>query len=159
MNTIDLVRSEKMACLGLARYYAPMDTGNMRFNAINVSDTPDGFAVRYDLQKAFYIYFQEEGTKYSTINAGFIGQRTYPAIASYLKAKYESHNHELRNYYQNNARNGNIDIIQESGNVDLLQRREARMELSQGIDIPGMMKEYEWETPEAEYGVDIDSKI
>lgn len=86
------VSLDKQTCLGIARIYAPMKSGNLKYNAIGSFDTSDGFAIEYSLAKAFYTYFQEEGTIYTIKNRGFIGILTVNAIANYFAVKYVDEN-------------------------------------------------------------------
>src|SRR4030066_802956 len=109
MSLLQDVRGDKNIALGIAREHAPFEYGNLRFNAIKAFDTYDGFVVHYDLSSAFYIYFQEEGTRFTTKNQGFIGQRTYPAIASFFQAKYQDRDGVLEKYYLDQASDGNYD--------------------------------------------------
>jgi len=111
MSLLSAIRSEKHTVLGLARFYAPFDTGNLRYNAITVGDIPDGIGLNYDLSSAFYIYFLEEGTKYTTKHQGFIANQTVPAIASYIQAKFADGDQDLIGYYEHNALVGNYDSI------------------------------------------------
>lgn len=132
MRLLGLIRSEKEVCLGLARYYAPFDTGNLRYNAIKAYDTSDGFSIDYDLSSAFYTYFLEEGTRYSRRHQGFIANLTYPAIASYINAKYADYSEELVYYYQDNAAEGNYDLYRSSNKAEyrqkLIERQERHLE-------------------------------
>jgi len=111
MSLLTQIRAERNICLGMARYYAPIDTGNLRYNAINVDYTADGFVINYDLSSAYYIYFLEEGTKYTTKHQGFIANQTVPAIASYIQAKFTDGDQDLIGYYEHNALLGNYDSI------------------------------------------------
>jgi hypothetical protein len=150
MSLLSVLRDEKEICLGIARYYAPFETGNLRYNAIKAYDTSDGFSIDYDLSSAFYTYFLEEGTRYSTRHQGFIANLTYPAIASYINAKYADYNEDLINYYQDNSAQGNYDVYNKEqnryGNY-MLVAREERLLQSKLLDIETrghMSNVYEW---------------
>jgi len=125
MSLLSAIRSEKHTVLGLARFYAPFDTGNLRYNAITVGDIPDGIGLNYDLSSAFYIYFLEEGTKYTQQHQGFIANQTFPAIASYIQAKYADYNDDLTDYYKQNAKLGNNDVYKKDS--EMLQKRDERL--------------------------------
>ena len=88
----DSITYDKEVALGLAQYIAPIDTGNLRYNAIKAENTNDGFVIKYSLQDAYYIYFLEEGTRKFQGHKGFIGGQTVPAIAGMLYAKYATAN-------------------------------------------------------------------
>ena len=151
MSLLSLLRDEKNMCLGIARYYAPFETGNLRYNAIQAYDTSDGFSIDYDLSSAFYTYFLEEGTRYSTRHQGFIANLTYPAIASYINARYADYNEDLVYYYQDNAAQGNYDVYKKDkaiyGNYMLSAREERHLE-SKLLDMQTqghMANVYQWE--------------
>lgn len=80
---------DEITSLRIAQALSPIDTGNLRYNAIKSFATEDGFVITYNLNIAYYIRLLEEGI--STMkHFGFIGSKTVPAIASYLQAKYET---------------------------------------------------------------------
>jgi hypothetical protein len=95
----------------IAQMFAPYDTGNVRFNAIKSFRTSDGFAIRYSLSDAFYIYFLEEGTKNKggQKHVGFIANRTVPAIANFIYTKYEKADKKKTDKIANKARYASID--------------------------------------------------
>ena len=144
MNTIELVKSEKEVALGIARAYAPFKYGNLRFNAIKLRDMKDGFKIVYSLEDAFYIYFQEEGTRYSQKNKGFIAYRTYPALASYFYGKYQTGSPALVNYYMEKSREGNRDIFKEQNRITMLDMR-ASEHMASLLSKPRIMaQDYLW---------------
>lgn len=150
MSLLSELRAEKGVCLGLARYYAPIDTGNLRYNAIQTYDTSDGFVINYDLSSAYYAYFLEEGTRYSVKHQGFIANFTYPAIASYLFAKYSARNIDLVRYYEQNAEHGNYDVYKNEqnryGNSQLYRREQRLLEskLANMVVYGHMSNAYGW---------------
>jgi hypothetical protein len=79
---------DRNICLGIARSAAPYDTGNLRYNAIKSELVYNGFNIIYDLTEAFYIYFLEEGTKFTQRHIGFIQNNTVPLIQNFLSSKY-----------------------------------------------------------------------
>ena len=100
------ILGDMKVALGIAQYIAPMDSGNMRYNAISSERTNDGFRITYSLSKAYYIYFQEEGTRKFIGNQGFIANQTVPAIAAFLSAKYTHQDQKLTNHFLYYARVG-----------------------------------------------------
>lgn len=105
---LDNISYDMNVCLGLARIIAPMETGNLRYNAIYSHLTQDGFVIGYSLNKALYIYFLEEGTRKFIGHMGFIGAQTVPAIASYFHSKYNAKDRKKTNhfiYYSNKGFN------------------------------------------------------
>lgn len=83
------MKVDELTCLNIAKGLSPIDTGNLRFNAINSYEQPNGFVINYSLAAAYYIRLLEEGIS-SMKHVGFIANKTVPAIASYLYAKYAS---------------------------------------------------------------------
>ena len=110
------ISGDMQVSLGIAQYIAPMASGNMRYNAISSERTSDGFRITYSLQKAYYIYFQEEGTRKFTGNQGFIANQTVPAIANYLYQKYEARNKKQVSKWQKISREAANDIDIDSKN-------------------------------------------
>ena len=88
--------NEKLAADGLllARDIAPKRTGNLAFNAISMRYLPNGFKIFYDGQKAFYLEFLQEGTKYSSEHKGFIDM-TATAISAHITAALNGHTNNL----------------------------------------------------------------
>lgn len=128
---------------GIARMFAPYDTGNLRFNAIKSSRTNDGFVITYSLVDAFYIYFLEEGTtrKGGMRHVGFISNKTVPAIANYLYTKYELKDKKKAEKIRYMAYKSHLDIDIDS------QRRENRNKFSLSIDLDRLanMPNKEWQ--------------
>lgn len=125
---------DKNVCLGLARDVAPEETGNVKFNAMRAITTPDGFAIVYSLADAFYIYFLEEGTRYSTKHVGFIANRTVPLLAEYLFSKYDTKDKQAVMQFENRSMYGNFDNGQLYGG-DYLRRRDERNLQSRLLDM------------------------
>lgn len=150
MNTISLVKAEKNVILGIARAYAPFKYGNLRFNAIKAKDMKDGVKIVYSLDDAFYIYFQEEGTRFTQKNKGFIAFKTYPAIASYFYGKFQAQNDSLTAYYLDKSRQGNRDIFAEQNITPMLERRAAEHEESLLSKPRVMAVDYQWSMKTAE---------
>jgi hypothetical protein len=85
----------KYTTLQIAKGMTPYDTGNMRHNAIRLTNIKnDGWTIRYSTTVAPYIEPQEEGWhspstgELHTKNKGFI-KATTNEIAVYLKRKLE----------------------------------------------------------------------
>ena len=150
MGFIADIRKEKNFCLGMARSYAPFEYGNLRYNAISAHDTSDGFCINYSLSNAFYIYFQEEGTRYFSGNKGFIANMTLPAIASYLNAKYSTWNEDLLKYYEGRSLHGNFDLyksarIKEYRNMMNLRKEKAyESALANMVTYGHISNEFSW---------------
>lgn len=144
MFTENNILEDMNVCLGLARGQAPYKTGNVRFNAISSYRTNDGFVIKYSLGDAFYIYFLEEGTRFTTRHQGFIGQRTVPLIADYLYSKYASKDSLQVAQFQTESMYGNSDEDSYKGEDYLLPRMEKNLE-SKAMDIESMANDYGWE--------------
>lgn len=88
--------NEQLALDGLllARDIAPKDTGNLAFNAISMRYTHNGFKIFYSGQKAFYLGYLQEGTKYTTKHKGFIDM-TATAISAHITAMLNGHYNNL----------------------------------------------------------------
>lgn len=149
---MQIVRDMHVA-LGLARSMSPVDTGNVRYNAIQAQTTNDGFVIKYSLSDAFYIYFLEEGTKYSTKHKGFIGARTVPLIAEYLYSKYTDRDIGMVAKFEGQARLGNQDFAKKLGIEDfwnvMLDRQERQFQSQllsrQWTSAPTMASVYGWQ--------------
>jgi hypothetical protein len=70
-------------CLEIAKYHTPKDTGVMRNIATRQWVFPDVTIIRWLSSIAPYIKYQQEGTRFSTKNKGFI-DRAYLDIAMLL---------------------------------------------------------------------------
>ena len=81
-------------CLMLARDIAPKETGNLAFNAISMRYTSNGFKIRYDGQKAPYLEYLQEGTKFSQKHKWFIDM-TATAISAHLTGALNGHYNNL----------------------------------------------------------------
>jgi HK97 gp10 family phage protein len=69
--------------LRIAKSMSPIDSGNLRENAIKiVNRSKNGFTIRYSSSDAYYIDFVEYGTKYQDAQK-FI-EKTYIQIATYF---------------------------------------------------------------------------
>ena len=72
----------------LAQALAPFDTGNLKFNAMDLLITSNGFEIKYDSNFANYIQFLEEGKSgggNSNKNKDFIKSKTRGSVARYLE--------------------------------------------------------------------------
>jgi len=91
-----------MDCHNIARGIAPRRSGNLRNNAIKITNrSSKGFTITYSATDAFYIKFVEEGTKNQRAQ-GFI-EKTYLHLANYLheigngkNAKYKIANQQYK---------------------------------------------------------------
>ena len=134
---------DEITCKGIAQALAPIDTGNLRFNAIKSRATQDGFAIVYSLQDAYYIRLLEEGIT-TMRHFGFIANRTVPAIAGYLHAKYASKNNARVAMFKDMATFGHSYMAEE--NIQSWydkQTREQRHEMSIQTDIHDVYDEIE----------------
>ena len=138
------INEDRNIALGLARAYAPYETGNLRYNAIYSELVQNGFNIVYDLGRAFYIYFQEEGTRYTSQNKGFIEMKTVPAIQGFLSAKYNGFKQQLHEYKMI-AREGDKDIPTIKGEEKLLLARGQRLQNSLSKNVEVMDIEYNWQ--------------
>ena len=79
-----------MDSLNIAKSLAPIDSGNLRHNAIKLLRRKNGFTIKYSAVDAYYITFQEEGfVHYKSkavvdTNKGFIS-RTYLTLSNYFQ--------------------------------------------------------------------------
>lgn len=105
-----IINADRNVALGIAQYIAPMDSGNLRYNAIRSEPTNDGFRITYSLSDAYYIYFLEEGTRKFIGHKGFIGGQTVPAIAGYFYSKYQIKNTNRTNDFIFYSKKGKGEI-------------------------------------------------
>lgn len=131
--------------LGLAQYIAPIDSGNLRYNAIKKELRSNGFTIRYSLSDAFYIYFLEEGTRKFSGHKSFIGGQTVPAIASFLFSKYNSRDVKTINHFRYFAQRGAKEIAQMSNNAEL------RQAYSLNQDIEAIAQKNNWKSNETDF--------
>lgn len=115
--------------LGLAQYIAPMDSGNLRYNAIKKELRNNGFTIRYSLADAFYIYFLEEGTRKFSGHKGFIGGQTVPAIASFLFSKYNTRDIKTLNHFRYFSQRGAKEVAQMSNSAELRQAHSLNQDI------------------------------
>ena len=134
--------------MGLARAYAPFKTGNLRFNALHSEMTADGFVILYSMDEAFYVYFLEEGTQKSKKYVGFISNRTVPAIASLLNAKYNI-DKDVFAYYKEKSNEGHQDIFTQKGNEKMLIERGKTLQESLNLNVPQLAEERGWQHNES----------
>ena len=138
-------------CLGLARSVSPYKTGNVRFNAINSYLTDDGFAIKYSLADAYYIYFLEEGTKFTTRHQGFIANKTVPLLSEYMYTKYTIKDKIGETYFAVRSDLANIDVLKGARSKKLLGLLQARQEkqldsrYADMINYGHMSNEYSWQ--------------
>lgn len=59
---------------------APFDTGVLMNEGIIFTDTAFYMRAHYDTASVEYIIYNEEGTKFTQVNKGFIGKKTVGAI-------------------------------------------------------------------------------
>lgn len=140
-----MIQADMKVALGLAQYIAPIDTGNLRYNAIIAERTPDGFCIRYSLPRAFYIYFLEEGTRKFQGHKGFIGGQTVPVIAGYLFAKYSLKDETALKQFKSYARKGNNQIS------EMLQESDIRQRHSLSLDIKELAVKNNWQSSNIDY--------
>jgi len=136
----DSITYDMDICLGLAQYIAPMDTGNLRYNAIRKILRSNGFTIKYSLQDAFYIYFLEEGTRKFSGHKGFIGGQTVPAMAGYLHSKYGGKDTQTLNHFRYFAHRGATEIAQMNNAAELRQAHSLNQ------DIRAIALKNGWET-------------
>ena len=99
----------RATCLKIARREAPMDTGNLRKNAIYSVATKRGFKIVWDERFAYYLAFVDQGkTKHNTNNpnkkpskkvsrnAGFV-ERSIGKILVVANAYMQDNNKPLKN--------------------------------------------------------------
>lgn len=87
-------------CLGFAKGMSPVDSGNLRHNAIRLTKVKkDGFTILYDSSKAHYIEAVEEGEGQPAQKFIF---RTYLELSQQLKNYYGTTNDikKFRNFTQ-----------------------------------------------------------
>lgn len=142
---LNFIQNDMRTALGIAQYISPIDTGNLRYNAIKGDLTADGFVIRFSLQDAFYIYFLEEGTRKFQGHKAFIGGQIVPAIASYINAKYATGDKTKAAQYRWYARIGNNEIANMS---DMAYRRQQE---SLAKDLTAIESKYGWQTSEVDF--------
>jgi HK97 gp10 family phage protein len=71
-----------MDSLNIARDLSPIDSGNLRHNAIKLLRRKNGFTIKYSSVDAYYIEFVEEGT--SKQKAQHFISNTYVTLANYF---------------------------------------------------------------------------
>ena len=114
-------------CFTLAQFLAPFDTGNLKYNAMDLNITNTGFMISYNSPMAYYIETLEEGYV-SKKHKGFISKRTVPQVGMLIRAIYNGTDQFTQNYanlvtsesMQNmEARNErNIDSIVQNNYID-----------------------------------------
>jgi hypothetical protein len=128
---------------GIAKAVSPYEKGNLRYNAIRSELVDNGFNIIYDLQRAFYIYFLEEGTRFTHRHAGFIEFGTVPRIADFLNAKYNGDKDRLHKLKML-ARQGYKDIPTMKGQEPELFARGQRLQASLNVNPETLAKQYNW---------------
>jgi hypothetical protein len=139
---------DRNIALGIARSFSAYETGNLRYNAIKSELVHNGFNIIYDLNEAFYIYFLEEGTRYTTKNVGFIGDKTVPTIKMFLQSKYNGDNPILVMGIESFARQGDIDISTIKGLEPELIARGKRLQQSLLQNVESLESLYSWQYKE-----------
>lgn len=141
----DSITYDMDIALGLAQYIAPMETGNLRYNAIRKEMRSNGFKIRYSLQDAFYIYFLEEGTRKFSGHKVFIGGQTVPAIAGFLYTKYANRDTKTLNHFRYFAHRGANEIAQMSNGAELRQAHSLNQ------DINAIAEKNNWKTSNVDF--------
>ena len=142
---LDSISYDMNVCLGLARIIAPMESGNLRYNAISAHLTQDGFVINYSLDKAFYVYFLEEGTKKFKGHMGFIGAQTAPAMASYLHSKYNTQDRAKINHFIYYSNKGFNEIDRMTTDSDI------RLKNSLMANVQAVATENNWQSGNINY--------
>jgi hypothetical protein len=88
----------------------PYDTGFMFLAGARYYDTAHFQLAVYDTERVPYIIFNEEGTKYSTKNKGFISQKTVGALNRYALG---GDKRVLSRYEEYNNRRGSLNMIRQ----------------------------------------------
>lgn len=102
-NTIELMRQSKV----IAQAKAPIDTGNLRYNAIRAYQTPQGFRIVMSYTTAFYgailDQYGQGGTK------GWWSTGVYTAVSNFIhsslnnrKSTFEQSNKNVAKFAPNN---------------------------------------------------------
>jgi hypothetical protein len=103
MNTNKIITD----CHNIARGIAPKRSGNLRNNAIKITNrTSQGFTITYSAVDANYIQFVEEGTKNKDgsvrIHAQHFVEQTWINLSNYLnaldKGEKDLHKYANKNY-------------------------------------------------------------
>lgn len=142
------IRSDERACLGIARAESPFKTGNVRYNATKSAPTNDGFVITHSIADAFYIYFLQEGTRYTQKHKNYIGNIAL-SIAEYLNAKYVAENEAQVGNFKQIAKRGNYDYYKRYDIQPFMERRERQHYESRLVDMVNyghMSNEYGWES-------------
>jgi len=135
---LDSINFDRNISLGIAQYLAPMDTGNLRYNAIRSELTNDGFRITYSLDSAYYIYFLEEGTRHFQGHMGFIGGQTVPAIAGFMHSKYELNDTSRTNHFVHYANKGMNEV------ANMVMSADDRLKNSLNQDLRAMATQNNW---------------
>jgi len=84
--------------LRIAKSLAPIDSENLRYNAIRVTNrNSNGFTITYSSVDAYYIQFVEDGTEYQ--EAQHFIENTYINLSNYFDAI--GNNDRISNIYRN----------------------------------------------------------
>lgn len=65
----------------------PVDTGFMLLNGVEFFDTATEFVAVYNTNAVDYIVYNEEGTKFTQKNKGFITVKTWGKLMAYANSK------------------------------------------------------------------------
>lgn len=133
------INHDARVCLGLARFIAPKDTGNLAYNAIESHPMHFGFRIKYSLAAAHYIYFLEEGTRVSTTHVGFIANETVPTLSAYLYAAHATQNKRMQSAFKHAAKIGEQDV-----SIGDTQARQERHRYNLGLDVEAIAQKNNW---------------
>lgn len=102
-NTIELMRQSKV----IAQNKAPIDTGNLRYNAIRAYPTPQGFRIVMSYTTAFYGAILDQYGKGGT--KGWWSEGVYLAVSNFIhssmnnrKSTFEQANENVSKFAPNN---------------------------------------------------------
>ncbi len=112
-----------MDSLIIAKSLAPIDSGNLRHNAIKLLRHKDGFTIKYSAVDAYYIEFVEEGT--SKQRPQYFIERTYIALSNYF-ANVDDGNEKAYNKQGEKAKNDlNMELYRDNPDYRRLVHRES----------------------------------
>jgi len=89
----------------------PYRTGFMFLNGANFYETAHYNVCIYDVQRVPYIVFNEEGTRFTQKNVGFISQRTIGDLLLLEGMRQSGDNTPLTGFSEKAARRGNTEML------------------------------------------------
>ncbi len=107
-----------MDSLNIAKSLAPIDSGNLRHNAIKLLRRKNGFTIKYSAVDAYYIEFVEDGTKNQKAQR-FI-ENTYKTLSEYF-ANVGKGNEQG----ENTKNNLNMELYRDNPDYRRLVHRES----------------------------------